>query len=63
MKSSPVHTLYYNQEMNDSQILALLFGSKKRPKHAENMDIISDICTEEELIKDMVLILSCTKRT
>lgn len=54
-KFPDAHTLYYNQEMSDSQVQTLLFGSKKRPKYAENMDIISDICTEEELIKDMVL--------
>ena len=54
-KFPDAHTLYYNQEMSDPQLQTLLFGSNKRPKYAENMDIISDICTEEELIKDMVL--------
>lgn len=48
-------TLYYNQEMNDSQIKSLLYGNEKRPKYAENMEIISNVCTEEELIKDMIL--------
>ena len=48
-------TLYYNQEMNDSQIQSLLYGNEKRPKYAENMEIISNVCTEEELIKDMIL--------
>lgn len=61
-KFPSTRTLYYNLEMNDSQILALLFGSKKRPKYAENMDIISDICTEEELIKDMVLNIELHKK-
>ena len=49
------YTLYYNQEMNKSQIQSLLFGNEKRPKYAENMEIISNVCTEEELIKDMIL--------
>ena len=54
-KFPDTQTLYHNLEMSDSQVQTLLFGSNKRPKYAENMDIISDICTEEELIKDMVL--------
>ena len=49
------YTLYYNQEMNKSQIQSLLYGNEKRPKYAENMEIISNVCTEEELIKDMIL--------
>lgn len=61
-KFPDTHTLYCNQEMSDSQVQTLLFGSKKRPKYAENMDIISDICTEEELIKDMVLNIELHKK-
>ena len=49
-----LHTLYYNQEMNDSQIQKLLYTNKEQSKYPENMEIISEVHNEGELIKNLL---------
>ena len=57
-RNTNMQGIYYNTEMNDSQMKRILFGNKdgeEWPRYSDNIEVISEIHTTDELVNNMAM--------